>query len=411
MTAIAHHPHRVATAVADARASLAQVAGVPVWSMDATQTTATIDQLAALAAQVVELQARILAHADQIGLASHTGAIKTATWHAHRTRTTKPSAFRLMRLTQGLDGRELTRTALANGEVHAEQAEVILRALADLPGDLDADLVAKAEAHLLAEAAHHDAKTLKILGRRLLEVIDPDAADAHEAELLEKEERDAQAAVRLNVWEDARGRLHGKFILDGLTGAMLKKALFAFAAPKHRAATAPLGERQPTPERLGRAFTEMIERYPTRRLPKAGGLNATVVVTMTLETLSGGLKSASLDTGGVISPGQARRLACEAAIIPAVLGGQSEVLDLGRSQRFYQRAHRIKAMLEHQGRCAVDGCDQPGSHMHHPERWADGGETNGDGIPLCPGHHGRAHDTRYAMTRLPTGTFTFHRRM
>jgi hypothetical protein len=36
MTAIAHHPHRVATAVADARASLAQVAGVPVWSMDTT---------------------------------------------------------------------------------------------------------------------------------------------------------------------------------------------------------------------------------------------------------------------------------------------------------------------------------------------------------------------------------------
>ena len=67
----------------------------------------------------------------------------------------------------------------------------------------------------------------------------------------------------------------------------------------------------------------MIQRYPAKRLPQAGGLNATVVVLMPLETLMGGLKAAQLDTGETISPGQARRLACEARIIPAVLGGNS----------------------------------------------------------------------------------------
>jgi hypothetical protein len=30
----------------------------------------------------------------------------------------------------------------------------------------------------------------------------PDLADAHEAQLLEKEERDATAATRLNLWDD-----------------------------------------------------------------------------------------------------------------------------------------------------------------------------------------------------------------
>ena len=50
------------------------------------------------------------------------------------------------------------------------------------------------------------------------------------------------------------------------------------------------------------------------------------------------------------------------------------------------------------------------THMHHPVRWADGGETNRDGIMICPCHHSRAHDTRYEMKRLPTGKFTFHRR-
>ena len=46
------------------------------------------------------------------------------------------------------------------------------------------------------------------------------------------------------------------------------------------------------------------------------------------------------------------------------------------------------------------------THMHHPTRWADGGETNRDGIMICPGHHSRAHDHRYEMTKLPTGKYT-----
>ena len=94
------------------------------------------------------------------------------------------------------------------------------------------------------------------------------------------------------MWDDGRGKVHGRFTLDALTGAMLKKALHAFAAPKHRASQGPLGERRPTPERLGQAFVEMVQRYPAKRLPQAGGLNATVVVLMTLETLMGGLKAA-----------------------------------------------------------------------------------------------------------------------
>jgi Domain of unknown function (DUF222) len=114
---------------------------------------------------------------------------------------------------------------------------------------------------------------------------------------------------------------------------MLKKAVLAYAAPKHRAATSPLGERKPTPERLGQAFAEYVQRYPTTKLPKAGGINATVVVLLPYDTLIGGLKAANLDTGQTISAALARRLACEAGIIPAVLGGKSEVLDLGRTRR------------------------------------------------------------------------------
>jgi hypothetical protein len=411
MSAIAQHPHRVTTAIADARSSLASVAGVPVWSMDPTETTSALSEIQSAKAQLAELQARLLVHADRIDLAGQTAAASTATWHAVATVTTRAAAHRLMRTAHGLDTHEPTRTALASGRVNVEQAEVILRALDELPDDLDPEVVARAEAHLLGLAQVHDAKALRVLGRRILEVVSPETADAHEARLLEREERAAAAATRLTMWDDGHGQTHGRFTVDTLTGAALKKALWAIAAPKHQASQGPLGERRPTPERLGQAFTEYIQCYPTKKLPKAGGVNATVVVTMTLDTLMGGLKAASLDTGEQLSPGAARRLACQARIIPVVLGGPSEVLDKGRAARFYSEGQRIAKAIE-VGGCEIDGCDEPPgrTHMHHPVRWVDGGGTNRDGIMICPWHHARAHDRRYEVKKLPTGKYTFHRR-
>jgi hypothetical protein len=316
-----------------------------------------------------------------------------------------------MRLATGLETHEATRAALAQGRIHADQAEVIITGLADLPDDLDPELVEQAEAHLIEQAQQFDANALRHLAKRLLEVVAPDAVDAHEAKLLEKEEADAAKATSFTMWEDGHGKVHGRFTIDALTGAMLKKHLFALAAPRHRASQGPLGERRPTPQRLGQAFAELIQRYPTKRLPKAGGLNATVVVLIQLDTLLGGLKAAHLDTGESVSPSLARRLACEAGIIPAVLGGESQVLDLGRKQRFYTEAQRIAKTIE-TGGCQVEGCDWPPGmcHLHHPIRWVDGGGTNRDGIMICPHHHARAHDQTYTMTKLPTGKYGFHRR-
>ena len=364
MTAIAHRPHPVTRALTGVRDQLRDVAGMPVWSMDATETTATSTRCSPPRPSSPSSRPGSCPTPTRIDIAGDTAASSTANWHAVATRTTRVQAHRAVRLADGLADRESTRTALAEGTVHVEQAEVILRALAELPDDLDPDVVEKAERHLLDQAQHFDAKTLKILGRRILEVASPDAADAHEAALLEREERDAQAATRLVVWDDGHGKVHGRFTLDTLTGAMLNKALFAYAAPKHQASKGPLGERRPTAERLGHAFAELIHRYPTKRLPKAGGLNATVVVLMHLDTLMGGLKAAHLDTGDTISPGQARRLACEARIIPAVLGRNSQVLDLGRASRFYNEAQRIAKTIE-AGGCEVDGCDCPTRHDPH----------------------------------------------
>ncbi|MBZ5739677.1 HNH endonuclease signature motif containing protein [Nocardioides mangrovi] len=165
---------------------------------------------------------------------------------------------------------------------------------------------------------------------------------------------------------------------------------------------------------MGQAFSELIMRYPKDKLPKTGGLNATLLVTITEDSLMGRLEQAGtiLDTSDRISPALARQLACEAGVLPVVLGGESEVLDLGREQRLHSQAQRIAIAIKQQGQCAAEGCDRTtGLHAHHATPWAKGGRTDlANAIGLCHWHHMKAHDTGYDMTHHPNGAVTFHRR-
>ena len=181
--------------------------------------------------------------------------------------------------------------------------------------------------------------------------------------------------------DDGHGKVHGRFTLPTLQAAELKKMLLALAAPKHLAATdGPGVERRPGPERMGRAFMELIDRISAKDLPKVARSDATIVVTIDLDTLTGRLQKAGiLDTGEQISANAARRLACTARIIPVVLGGDSEVLDLGRARRFFTRAQTTAMSLRDEG-CVAEGCDWPPwmCHAHHWTRWSDGGTTDLD---------------------------------
>jgi hypothetical protein len=216
----------------------------------------------------------------------------------------------------------------------------------------------------------------------------------------------------------------GTFKIPDLHAAILTKHLNAIAAPRHQRATGESHDVQQVsrPLRLGQAFCEYLETRATAGTPKAGGLAATVVVTMTLEQLLGDLtgsdKAALLDTGELISAATARRLACEAGLIPAVLSTKSQPLDLGRKTRFHTETQRTALMLRDHG-CATTDCDWPPGmcHAHHLTPWSQGGHTTLDnGILLCPRHHTLAHDTRYqlkieASTRQTTGPkITFVRR-
>ena len=401
--------HLVSRAVAAIQTTLSDVADASVWSMSPDETATTLSALTRLSAQVVELELRVAEHAKEAGVGESSGATSTANHWAHTTHQTRTEAHRKMRLADALSTRPALRAALAAGDLLVDQARVIAAAVDAVP----AEFADAAERLLIGFAAEHDAKALKVLGMRILEYLDPAAAEAHEAAQLNKDEAAAAAATRLTMTADGHGKVYGRFTLPAAQAAMLKKALLAFAAPRHRAAVdGHLGERRPSAERLGQAFGELIERYPIDKLPSAGGVNATVVVTMDLATLMGGLRAASLDTGETITADQARRLACEAGIIPAVLGGRSQVLDLGRTRRFHTRAQRIAMALE-QGGCTAEGCDWPPGlcHAHHEIPWGRLGGTSVErGMLLCPRHHARAHDPSFTSTKLPGGKVAFTRR-
>ncbi len=280
-----------------------------------------------------------------------------------------------------------------------------------------------AEQHLVGPAAHHDAKELRILGRRIFEVIAPDLAEKFEGRALEEEEARALRRTSLTMWEDDEGTTHGHFRIPARHGQMLAKMILSISSPSRSAATfgADSGggpgteDDLPTPVRHGIAFTQLVESISAKQLPKAGGCGATVVVTMTLDQLLGRLEEAgvcTLDTGGRMSAPKARRLACRAGIIPMVLDGRGQVLDVGRRRRFHTEPMRI-AMALRDGSCTTEHCETPPGlcHAHHDTPWSEGGHTNLDtGRLLCPRHHRRLHDPHHEVTHLPNGKVTFHRR-
>jgi hypothetical protein len=108
----------------------------------------------------------------------------------------------------------------------------------------------------------------------------------------------------------------------------------------------------------------------------------------------------------------ARRLACQAGILPAVLGSDSQVLDLGRTARLFSPGQRKALNLRDRG-CTETGCTMPAEfcEAHHQVPWSRGGKTDlREGTLLCPFHHHRAHDPAWLTHHHPNGTTTFTRR-
>ncbi len=159
-------------------------------------------------------------------------------------------------------------------------------------------------------------------------------------------------------------------------------------------------------EMARRSLTGTVQGASTSAsAPSSRRGEAQVVVLIDLETLRTGIDRVGglcvLEDGTPISGETARRIACDAAIIPVVLGSPSEVLDVGRGQRLATAAQRT-ALRVRSATCEFPGCTVPArySRAHHIQPWDDDGPTDFENLAwLCSHHHHAVHEGGWSLTR------------
>jgi hypothetical protein len=406
--------HPVLTCLDVLETALEDVADVDPAFMSVADKDSALIRSAEVEARLKELQLRVLVSADDV--AAETGQRDRAAWLAHRGRLDRPAARRDQQLADALATRwHGVAEAMRGGQVSPEQAHAIVRALDRLPDDVPADIVEEAERRLVVEAASFGPGELRVLGRRILDVVAPELGEEQERKALEAEERHAAKKTYLDGRRVGDGTTDVRGNLPDATWDRLLTYLEAHTSPRQRGQEPDNpDDRRPYEMRLGSAFAAFLEHVDPKRLPLHGGDATTVMVTIDHETLAEQVGHSGVATidDQPLSAAAVRRLACTAKIIPAVLGGRSEVLDLGRSRRLFSRAQRKALALRHK-RCRARGCRVKAAwteahHLRQP--WSEGGATDlDDGTLLCCFHHHKAHDPRYETRVHADGDLTFHR--
>ncbi|WP_017932715.1 HNH endonuclease signature motif containing protein, partial [Nocardioides sp. Iso805N] len=390
-------------------AALSQAVDANPIFLSTTDKAAALLALTRLEARLAELRLRVMAASRDV--AEEIGARDVASWLVAQEVVDSRAAHAALALARGLEGRPVVRAALAEGRFGVKHARVILDGLAALPDDLPDGVIEKAEAHLCDLAGQHRPKDLRHLTHHLLEVVAPEIAEAAEAQAIRRLEEAAHAKATLSISDHGDGMTRIHAIVPEAVGERLRTLLEAFAQPRVAALEAD-GKVRPRNRLFADAFAQLLECVRGDGVPAHGGDTTTIIVAIPLDQLRSELGTASLGQTP-ISAGETRRLACTAAIIPYVLGGKSEPLDLGRARRLFSPAQH-KALKVRDRHCRAEGCTVPATwcDAHHDNPWSRGGPTDlTNAALLCGHHHRKAHDTTYETIRLPSGDYRFRRRV
>ncbi|MHA7143797.1 HNH endonuclease signature motif containing protein [Arthrobacter sp. TmT3-37] len=138
----------------------------------------------------------------------------------------------------------------------------------------------------------------------------------------------------------------------------------------------------------------------TDGLSASGGHRPQVMVTISYSDLVGEMERAGHAVfGQQISARSIRKLACDADIIPLVLGGKGQILDIGRAQRLFP-PHLRRGLVARDKGCAFPDCSIPATwcEAHHIAPWATGGTTSiSQGVLLCSRHHHVVHEGKWTV--------------
>ncbi|WP_328653673.1 HNH endonuclease [Micromonospora sp. NBC_00330] len=381
--------------LAQADDAVAACADAAAWALPEHELIGALDAAHRLQQRLAAVALTLIREIDGRGTARTHGASNTAVWLRERLRLTVPAARRLIDLATALDtGNPGIRQALADGHITLDQARVIADTVDTVNRSADAETADKALGVLVAWASQFDPTHLRTLGTRILDHVAPDIADAATHAALDAEARRATRDRHLTLSEQTDGRLRLTATLDAETAGLFRAAIDPLTAP-----SGPDDTRSPGQRRHDGLAEVCRLALRTGELPDSGGDSAQIVVTTTYDALTAKLGAGTLDTGLQLTPDTVRRLACDATILPTVLGGTGQVLDVGRQRRLITGPLRRALVLRDRG-CAFPGCDRPPRwcQAHHIHHWADGGTTSlANAVLLCGHHHRHLHHNDWTV--------------
>ncbi|QCV87486.1 DUF222 domain-containing protein [Acidipropionibacterium jensenii] len=265
---------------------------------------------------------------------------------------------------------------------------------------------------------------------KILEEVAPQAAPPpHDAAAQAAARRRRAVAARRLVWSrDGQGSVHLRGQLPEIEAARIIPVLEAFVehgrgaerdqidrlktgraagtitTAQYLAARRDLEGLQgrSTGQRAADALVEMVDVLAgLDQIPQTGGQAPRLVVTLDYDSLraavAGRVAGGTLAGGVPVDAGSLRRLCCEAQILPAVLGGGSQVLDVGRARRLVTPGIRRALEIRDRG-CIYPGCtvSAQACQAHHVRPWWDGGPTALTNLVLvCRHHHGLIEPDRH----------------
>jgi hypothetical protein len=305
----------------------------------------------------------------------------------------------------GLDGTPLpprlpaAAAAFNAGVASVRHVEVVARVLGSRAASrLDPQRWAGTEAQLAAWIPECTPTELQSRGEQLLEALDADGP--------QPDERPEPPVNELYLQRNrggGGGRLVGRFD-DGAMFDAIATLVDAQAAPRTAEDDRTPAQRQA--EALADACGWVLAHADTTALSSCGGRRPQLSVVVGLADLERRARAACLDFGGTLSPASLRMLACDAAVVPVVLGGAGQPLDVGRATRTIPDGLR-RAVAVRDGGCARCGRPPSWCEVHHILPWEQGGETKvANLVMLCRVCHRLVHHAGWDV-RLVGGCAEF----
>lgn len=295
---------------------------------------------------------------------------------------------------------EALAAKVTDGSARVARANVIMRMTQELAPIATAESL-QAVTDLMTDVVETTGlpQLSKIASKAKEQLVEPDDDEARD---------NAQAARRLlRKTGSVAGLTEWQLLLDAEGEAILEAALDPLSKPQPGADEH--GVRQLDPRTASQRRADALLEIIGRGVAAPEGLPVTekakIQVTVDHEALAGKVPGGGqTSTGQHLSAGTIRRLACDAQLIPIVLGGPSEALDVGLTKRLFTPAQRKAVLLRDKG-CSFPGCSTPAgwTDIHHVIHWIFGGATDlSNAAALCRRHHVIVH--RYGYTATVTAT-------